>query len=67
MTLAQFLERHWPHGADGPSAASFAKELKVPPSTVSRWINRKRKPNTDSIIKIQQITGGRVRAADFLK
>jgi DNA-binding transcriptional regulator YdaS (Cro superfamily) len=59
MTLLEYL-------ADQqmlPSA--LALRLRVPPSTVHRWLHGQRRPTIGSLIKIEKATGGAVKVKDF--
>lgn len=60
MKLADFLS------AKEMSPTAFARDLKVAPSTVFRWINGDRKPELSMMLLISKKTSGKVKIADFL-
>jgi predicted transcriptional regulator len=59
MTLAEFL-------ASKPmTEAAFAELIGVSQPTVHRYITRKRFPDRDTILRIEAVTEGTVRPADW--
>jgi predicted transcriptional regulator len=60
MTLAEFLSEKKMRPTE------FAARLRVHPSTVMRWIDGDRMPNISMIVRIEDVTNGRVRALDFV-
>lgn len=60
MTLQDYLK------AEGLNASAFAKLLDVTPSTVTRWLTTDRKPDLTLMVKIEEVTGGRVTMRDFV-
>lgn len=60
MTLSEYLK------STETTATAFAQMLRVPPSTVTRWLAGSRTPQIRYIPEIEAITGGKVTLADFL-
>jgi transcriptional regulator with XRE-family HTH domain len=60
MTLHDFLQ------STGQTPSAFAARLSVAPSTVSRWLSGDRRPSLSVMVRISEITGGAVTAADFM-
>jgi transcriptional regulator with XRE-family HTH domain len=61
MTLSEYL-----HTADLTHSA-FAEKLGVSQVTVHRWVNGKRFPDRDTILRIENVTGRMVRPADWFR
>lgn len=61
MTLAEYLRT-----ADLTHSA-FAEKLGVSQVTVHRWVNGKRFPDKETILKIEDVTGRMVRPADWFR
>lgn len=59
MTLPEYLAK------EQLNESAFARLLGVPNSTVHRWIKGKRHPSMALLPKIEQVTGGTVKAKDF--
>jgi predicted transcriptional regulator len=60
MTLEKYLSDA------GMKPSSFAAELGVPASTITRLLKGERSPRLDLIGRIQTATAGKVTANDFL-
>lgn len=61
MTLADYLR------TAKTSEADFATSLGVTQVTVNRYLNGKRFPDKETILRIETITSGKVRPADWYK
>jgi len=59
MTLEQFLV------ANGISTAQFARAGSFPFETVRKWRQRSRIPRPKSLLKIEKLTKGKVKAYDW--
>jgi transcriptional regulator with XRE-family HTH domain len=59
MTLAEFFE------TSTITKADFAAKLGVSPVTITRYLNDTRFPDKETILRIDSLTGGRVRPADW--
>lgn len=59
MTLSEYLDK------TGTSASAFARKLGVSQVTVTRYVNRKRFPDKDTILRIEKLTDDMVRPADW--
>lgn len=59
MTLDEFFK------TSTTSKADLAAELQVSQVTVNRWINGTRFPDKWTILRIEELTGGRVHPADW--
>ena len=60
MKLSEYLS------AKELSPTAFARELRVSPSTVTRWISGDRKPDLSMIALIAVVTDGQVGVSDFV-
>lgn len=61
MTLAEYLQ------TSNLSHADFAKKLEVSQVTVHRWVNDKRFPSKEMLIRIEIATGSKVRPQDWFR
>jgi DNA-binding transcriptional regulator YdaS (Cro superfamily) len=59
MTLNEYLAK------EQLGLSAFASRLGVESSTVHRWVHGTRRPSLACLLKIERITGGRVKAKDF--
>lgn len=59
MTLSEYLTRN------GISQSSFAEELGIAPSTVSRWISGEIAPSFTMAWRIERVTHGAVQPNDW--
>jgi len=57
--LKKYLHRQ------GLTQEQFAVLARVPGPQVSLWLSGRRRPGLDSAFKLEQATGGAVRAADW--
>jgi hypothetical protein len=60
MTLAEHLKRN------GITLTAFAASIGEKVTTVHGWISGRRNPGLASLVAIERVTGGAVRATDFL-
>jgi DNA-binding transcriptional regulator YdaS (Cro superfamily) len=60
MTLAQYLK------SQNLPLVAFAADLGEKVTTVHGWVSGRRKPGVVSLARIERITSGAVRAADFV-
>lgn len=61
MTLKAWLKKH------GKTVEEFADAIGVAKSSVSRWANGTRFPRPEMIARIQEATGEKVEANDFMR
>lgn len=59
MKLSDYIAKQ------GITLAEFGARVGVGHSAVSRYVNGKRRPNWDTLQRIEAETGGKVTAADF--
>jgi transcriptional regulator with XRE-family HTH domain len=59
MTLAQYLAQH------GLSQAEFARRIRYPEATVSRWVAGRMVPRRLAMREIEAATGGAVTPASW--
>ena len=60
MTLAQYLK------SKNLPLVTLAADLGEKVTTVHGWVSGRRRPGIVSLARIEQVTSGAVRAADFL-
>jgi DNA-binding transcriptional regulator YdaS (Cro superfamily) len=60
MTLAQYLK------SQNLPLVTFAADLGEKVTTVHGWVSGRRKPGVVSLARIERVTSGAVRAADFV-
>ena len=60
MTLAEYFE------ITGLRKGFFAQKINVPKQTLSTWITGKKKPRIETIMKIEEATGGKVKPKDWI-
>lgn len=60
MTLGEHLKQN------GISLTAFAASIGEKVTTVHGWISGRRNPGLASLVAIERVTGGAVRATDFL-
>lgn len=58
-TLAKYLD------SAGMTEAAFAAKLGVSQVTINRYVKGKRFPDRDTILRIEELTGGAVKPADW--
>lgn len=61
MTLIEYFQ------FTGLKKAFFAEKLNVPKQTLSTWINGRKMPRIETIMKIEEATGGKVKPKDWIK
>jgi transcriptional regulator with XRE-family HTH domain len=61
MTLEEFLKSP----ATTMTKADLATALNVSVITVNRWLNDTRFPEREMILKVEEVTNGRVQPADW--
>lgn len=61
MQLRDYLTK------SGTTAYRAAKDLQVQHSTMWRWLTGRSIPRVDMILRIQEYTGGKVKAGDWIK
>jgi len=60
MTLAEYFQ------ITGLKKSFFAEKICVPKQTLSTWISGKKMPRIETILKIEEATGGKVKAKDWV-
>jgi DNA-binding transcriptional regulator YdaS (Cro superfamily) len=60
MTLKDYLAKR------GMTLTALALKLGRPISTVHSWVTGERRPNWAHVAEIERVTGGSVRAKDFV-
>lgn len=60
MRLTDYLQKH------DLTHAQFAVQIGATQAAVTRYANGRRKPSLDKLVVIEAVTGGAVRAIDFL-
>ena len=60
MTLAEYLKNK------NLTLVSFAADLGEKVTTVHGWVSGRRRPGIVSLVRIERVTSGAVRAGDFL-
>ena len=60
MTLAEYFV------ITGLRKSFFAQKINVPKQTLSTWITGKKMPRIETIMKIEEATGGKVKPKDWI-
>jgi hypothetical protein len=60
MTIAEYLKKN------GMSLTAFAASIEEGVTTVHGWMSGRRRPGLASLVAIERVTDGAVRAIDFL-
>ena len=60
MKLNEYLE------ANGTKKSFFAKKLGILPQMLTTWLSGRTMPRIEMILKIEEATGGKVKAKDWV-
>lgn len=60
MDLAEYMKQ------TGMKDGDLARLVERNPSNVSRWRTKKTRPDFNALVRLQEITGGKVTPADFM-